>query len=86
MARKLTDKMIKTLAVMPDDGSLINLFFLFAVSPGAAGAAARDDSQLGRDRGLSSNEGPCVFTRFPIAVRVGQDGVTQPRRRPAHCR
>jgi hypothetical protein len=30
------------------------------------------------ETGLASNEGPCVFTRFPIAVRVGQDGVTQP--------
>src|ERR1017187_8161631 len=32
--------------------NIANLFFLFAVSPDAAGAAARDDSQLGRDRGL----------------------------------
>ena len=32
--------------------NIANLFFLFAVSPDAAGAAARDDPQLGRDRGL----------------------------------
>src|SRR6267143_6217235 len=32
--------------------NIANLFFLFAASPDAARAAARDDPQLGRGRGL----------------------------------
>jgi hypothetical protein len=58
--------------------NIANLFFLLPchrVPP----ALRRETILNWVETGLASNEGPCVFTRFPIAVRVGQDGVTQSR-------
>jgi hypothetical protein len=65
--------------------NIANLFFLFALHrmlPAPPRATILNWVETGALRRM---KGPCVFTRFPIAVRVDQDGVAQPRHRRPHC-